>query len=32
MTQTFSLLGFVAHLAVMERELHEVEHAIVAKA
>src|SRR5882762_9414878 len=32
MTQTFSLLGFVAHLATVERDMHVAGHAIVAKA
>src|SRR6267378_1853116 len=32
MTQTFSLLGFVAHLATVERDMHELGPAIVARA
>jgi phage gpG-like protein len=32
MTQTFSLLGFVAHLAIVEKEMHELGPAIVRKA
>lgn len=32
MTQTFSLIGFVAHLHAMERDLKEVNHAIIVKA
>jgi phage gpG-like protein len=32
MTKVFSLLGFVAHLAVIEKEMNEVVPAIVAKA
>jgi hypothetical protein len=32
MTQTFTLLGFVAHLGVLEHEMKTVGHAIVAKA
>jgi phage gpG-like protein len=32
MTQTFSLLGFVAHLATVERDMKEAEHAAVARA
>src|SRR6266550_2820022 len=32
MTQTFSLLGFVAHLATVERDIHELGPAIVARA
>src|SRR5712671_3765715 len=32
MTQTFTLLGFVAHLATVERDMHELGPAVVAKA
>src|SRR5712672_2707011 len=32
MTQTFTLLGFVAHLATVERDMHELGPAIVARA
>jgi phage gpG-like protein len=32
MTQAFTLLGFVAHLATVERDLHELGPAIVARA
>src|SRR6266480_157414 len=32
MTQTFTLLGFVAHLATVEKDMHVVGHAIVARA
>jgi phage gpG-like protein len=32
MTQTFSLLGFVRHLAVLEADMHAAEHAIIMKA
>jgi HK97 gp10 family phage protein len=32
MTQTFTLLKFVAHLGVLEHQMHEVNHAIVARA
>jgi hypothetical protein len=32
MTQTFTLLGFVAHLAIVEKEMHELGPAIVRKA
>src|SRR6267154_6377660 len=31
MTQTFSLLGFVAHLATVERDMHELGPAIVGR-
>src|SRR5258706_4452580 len=32
MTQTFSLLGFVAHLATVEKDMHELGPSIVARA